>query len=97
MEAAVTGQEPVGLLEGMGADEEVGDDPIPGTTSPAVGAPGSAGLRGCLGVNCRVGDRDIGKRPGSRFVVPEHRSNLGPHDVAGDDRPLGETRPERRE
>ena len=97
VEPAIPRQQAVGLLEGMGADQEVGDDPVPGTASPPIGAPGSAGPGGRPCVDRRVRDREclraLGQRPRRRRTPPGPR----PRRRRRRRRAPGKTCPQRRE
>jgi hypothetical protein len=43
VEAAVAREQAVGLVQGMGADEEVGDDAVATAAGPSVGSPAPTG------------------------------------------------------
>src|SRR5450759_602167 len=78
---------------GHGTAQEVGAHPGAGTASPPIDAPGCAGPRSRPDVDRRVGDREAGQGPAGGLVVPEHGPDLGPHDIAGEDRSRCEAGP----
>lgn len=50
IEAPVTSQEAVSLAKGVGADEEVGQDALPGATRVAVDSKASTRFQQCFGL-----------------------------------------------
>ena len=92
----VAREQPVGLLEGVGADQEVGDHAVAGAAAPPVAAPGRPARDAASGLD---GEKATGKAASARRqpIVREDRADLGPDDVARDDRADGEARPQRRE
>jgi len=85
VEASVASQEPICLKHCVGADQEVGDHPIPGTrASQAVQPPECAcGFRRISGHRLEL-DPEDGKRGVEGFSIGEMSPYLRPDHVTGD-------------
>lgn len=85
VEATVSCAQAVGLLGGVGTDEEVGDEPLSPTAASPVGAPSLTGRESrrrahWVEIDCEPFERVTRCGRGRK-----HARNLGPDDIARDE------------
>ena len=95
VEPAVPGEQRIGLLERVGADQEIGDDTCPiGRAAPTLASHRWPASRRFGGKRIEA-EAERPERVATVIVVGEMRAHLGPHDVTCHQRPGSIRRPQR--
>ncbi len=92
VKSTVPRQQPVGLEQGMRADQEICDDTRPGPTALAIGLPGPAGLERSFGAKGAELDSELSEHLAYNLGGREEPNDLRPDNVTSHNATLGNRR-----